>query len=392
MDKFNTLYYAVKHKDEDIVTHSRSGGAFTAISDYILNIEGIVYGCCLDEELNIIHSKAVDKKQRDSLRGSKYVQSNLKDTLSEAGNDLKNGKYVLFSGTACQVDGLYSYLQKKKIAHDRLLTVDIVCHGVPSPKVWKDNLRYIESKNKGRVENVNFRNKEEYGWHEHIETYRVGGKSYDSTVFTQLFYSNNITSKSCYICPYKSLNRVSDITLADCWGIEKTDSNFNDDKGTSLVMVNSSGGESVWKKISKNIIFNEIDINDYMQIPFEKPYPMPKTREMFWKDYEGMSFEKLIEKYVKPNIFRRNFFRAYKKLKREKNEVFANDTCCGCTACYSVCPVNCISMEQDEEGFYVPEINEEICIHCNQCVEVCRFKELAHNNSFQVIEERKRKK
>jgi coenzyme F420-reducing hydrogenase beta subunit len=156
------LVYAVKHKDENIIANSRSGGMFTAISDLILREDGICYGCVLDDHLKAVHKKATSKEERNLMRGSKYIQSILGDTYKNVKADLNADRKVLFSGTSCEVSGLKSFLGKE---YTNLLCVDIACHGVPSPKVFSKYIAW-----NGAVENIDFRNKKKFGWREHVET------------------------------------------------------------------------------------------------------------------------------------------------------------------------------------------------------------------------------
>ena len=148
------------HKNKRVIKNSRSGGAFSAISDWVLEKDGVVYGACLCEDFVTRHIRASTKQQRDLLRKSKYVQSDTNDSFNQVENDLKNGKWVLYSGTGCQCDGLRMFLLCKKIDISKLLLVDIICHGISSPKVLKDYLEFEEIKNKRKLKNFEFRTKD----------------------------------------------------------------------------------------------------------------------------------------------------------------------------------------------------------------------------------------
>ena len=152
--------YAVKNINETVRMSSRSGGIFPALSDTILEEQGVVYGCILNEKFEAVHVRADNKTERDKMCGSKYVQSKMGDTYKKVKLDLQSDKKVLFSGTSCQVAGLKAFLGKE---YDNLLCVDIVCHGVPSLKVWKKYIRWQESRNHAKVIEVNFRNKKDFG-------------------------------------------------------------------------------------------------------------------------------------------------------------------------------------------------------------------------------------
>lgn len=167
--------YAARHKDNNEILKSRSGAAFVAISDYVLSKGGVIYGAGYKDHFRVTHKRATTKKERDEFRGSKYVQSDLSDIFTQVKADLKNGLTVLFSGTPCQTSGLNSYVGKKLREH--LILVDIVCHGVPSPYIWRDYLSFLEKKNKGEISIVNFRDKELYGWKAHKESYVINKNS-----------------------------------------------------------------------------------------------------------------------------------------------------------------------------------------------------------------------
>lgn len=187
--------YAVKHKDEATRAASRSGGIFTALSDQVLSNCGVIYGCVLMDDFNAVHIRADNEEDRNRMRGSKYIQSKLGDTFKSVKADLDAQKSVFFSGTSCQVEGLKKYLGKE---YDNLFCVDIVCHGVPSQKVWNAYLRWQEQKNHSKIASVDFRNKKDFGWHDHVETLHFeNGNFISSQVFKELFYGHtvSITSK-----------------------------------------------------------------------------------------------------------------------------------------------------------------------------------------------------
>ncbi len=162
--------YAARHKDINEVETSRSGAAFIAISDYILENGGVVYGAGYADHFRVVHKRAATKEERDEFKGSKYVQSNLVGVFRQVRKDLKDGLTVLFSGTPCQTSGLASYIGSK--LRKNLYLVDIVCHGVPGPFVWRDYLAYIEKKHGDKVCYVNFRDKQEFGWKAHRKTFK----------------------------------------------------------------------------------------------------------------------------------------------------------------------------------------------------------------------------
>ena len=254
--------YAVKNINETVRMSSRSGGIFPALSDTILEEQGVVYGCILNEKFEAVHVRADNKTERDKMCGSKYVQSKMGDTYKKVKLDLQSDKKVLFSGTSCQVAGLKAFLGKE---YDNLLCVDIVCHGVPSLKVWKKYIRWQESRNHAKVIEVNFRNKKDFGWREHVERLRFdNNKVVDAWIFKTLFSSNVILRPSCYKCLYKSIMHPGDITIADYWGIEKAALEFDDNKGVSLVLINNQNGENEFEKVKDRVKWKQTKIEDSM--------------------------------------------------------------------------------------------------------------------------------
>lgn len=306
--------YAVQHKSKTVRAASRSGGIFTAVSDWILTNNGVVYGCVLDESFRAVHIRAECAEDRDHMRGSKYIQSKLGDTYKNVRKDLINGRIILFTGTSCQVAGLKQYLGKE---YENLLCVDIICHGVPSPKVWSEYLHWQEGKNKAKVLKVDFRNKTDFGWRAHKETLTFeNGKRVSSNVFTTLFYGHSILRPSCYECPYKSVMHPGDITIADYWGIEKAAPEFDDNKGVSLVLVNNEVGERVFEKVKKTVRWKETKLEDSMQPPLRAPFPEPENRALFWADFSNRSFDYIAKKYAGAGLINK-VKRGLKKIKRK---------------------------------------------------------------------------
>ncbi|MGM9814116.1 MAG: Coenzyme F420 hydrogenase/dehydrogenase, beta subunit C-terminal domain [Candidatus Enteromonas sp.] len=298
----DSQYFIAKHKDEAIRMQSRSGGIFSALSSEWLTRSGVVYGCVLDENLRVRHIKADTEEDRDQMRGSKYVQSDLGNSFASIKRDLESDRWVLFSGMPCQVAGLRSFLGKD---YPRLLCVDIVCHGVPSPKVFQDYLDYWRRKKGKEVVSVDFRNKKKYGWEKSIETIKFSDEEVDSTIFTELFYQHRVIRPSCYHCPYKSLDRVGDITIGDAWGIQQANPEMNDGKGTSLVMINTEKGNEAMEYVRNVCEFVPVPIEPYMQEPLVENYSVPKGRDVFWKKYARSSFGRIATRYTEVAFYRR---------------------------------------------------------------------------------------
>ncbi|MDE7363397.1 MAG: Coenzyme F420 hydrogenase/dehydrogenase, beta subunit C-terminal domain [Ruminococcus sp.] len=287
--------FAVKHKDEGIRAASRSGGIFTALSDAVLSEQGIIYGCVMTDDFRAVHIRADDAETRNRMRGSKYIQSELGDIFYKVKTDLQHERKVLFSGTSCQISGLKSYLTKP---YENLLCVDIICHGVPSPLVWQHYLDWQAEQAQSPVKSVDFRNKKDYGWKAHIETLTFENeKRIDSEVFRKLFYSHRILRPSCHQCPYKSVHHLADITIADYWGIDRAAPDMNDNKGISLVLVNSQLGREYFDRVRSELEYRETALEDSLQPPLKAPFPPAADREQFWDDFRNRPFRYIVKKY-----------------------------------------------------------------------------------------------
>ena len=303
--------YGARHKNMREVETSRSGAAFIAISDQILIQGGVVYGAGYTDHFRVVHKRATNIKERDEFKGSKYVQSDLMGVFRQIKRDLKDGIKVLFTGTPCQTAGLRSYINKN--LHENLYLVDIICHGVPSPYIWRDYLSYLEKKNGSPIIQVNFRDKQHYGWRNHHETFifERDGKKWDNKEmwYTKIFYQNLIFRHSCSNCHFCNTKRPSDLTLADFWGWEKTNPEINkDDKGISLILLNTAKGRKLWKSAQKDLFFFPAKLEDCIQTRMQFATPQHKKRNKFEQDYLNKGFEYIYKKdYNQLNIFSRIF-------------------------------------------------------------------------------------
>lgn len=291
----NSLSYGVRHKKIEEVATSRSGAAFVALSDKILEKNGVVYGVILDSAFIVRHIRACNKLERDRMKGSKYVQSDLEGIFRQVKNDLMAGFNVLFSGTPCQIAGLKSYIGKK--IEENLYTVDIVCHGVPSPYVWKDYLLWLKEKWNCEISKVDFRDKS-FGWFAHKESYLTNkGKKYCNS-FTRAFNKHLIIRDSCEICPYTNTHHPADITLADFWGWQRNDAEWNkDDMGLSLVLVNSVKGKQLFEAASECIEKKQYPLENCMQNQMRQPIKLNIRCKEFQDDYKKHGFEYSMKKF-----------------------------------------------------------------------------------------------
>lgn len=289
--------YVAKHNLDCVVNESRSGGFFTGLSDLILAQKGVVYGALLDEDIFVRHVRATDASERDALRKSKYVQSNLNGVFQLVANDLKLGKMVLFSGTACQCNGLASYIKNKRISNEKLILCDLVCHSNASPGLFKKYITYQGDRFHSKVKEFYFRDKTKYRWIDHVEKIVLeNGKVFYTDEYTNLFYTDDIRP-SCFNCKYTSLHRATDFTIADCWGGEQVYPELVNEKGASLVFVNSDKADRLLGLIKKDMTIKEIDIKYVMQPRLKEHETMSMTYNQFWDDYQKLEFDKFMQKY-----------------------------------------------------------------------------------------------
>ena len=263
VNRHRVIAYAAQTKDEYIRQNSSSGGIFTEIASYIINNGGVVFGAAFDETFKVIHIGVENIADLDRLRGSKYVQSEIGNTYVQAKTHLESGRMVLFTGTPCQIAGLYSYLGKN---YDSLYTQDIICHGVPSPMVWKKYIEFREKKAAAKLRRTFFRHKK-YGW----KMFSVQFEFTNCTEYIQILsedlymrsFLRNLTLRpSCYSCAFKTKERSSDFTLADFWGVEKLYPEIDDDKGTSLVILHSKRACEFFDKIKGILKYQEVDVDE----------------------------------------------------------------------------------------------------------------------------------
>lgn len=311
-------FYGVRHKDINELMKSQSGAAFIALSDWILERGGIVYGAGYEGHFRVAHKRAATKEERDEFRGSKYVQSDLTNIFKQVKHDLQNGLAVMFTGTPCQTAGLNSYIGKRLRAN--LYLVDLICHGVPAPNIWRDFIEYIEHKTGQTVLCAKFRDKK-FGWSSHKETFtlRNGRVVQNENSYTFLFYKHVMLRQSCGICHYTNTSRPSDITIGDFWGYEKTDSNLGaDNKGLSIMLLNTEKGKSLFMNVKKNIIATPCIKDNCLQANLCHPSILNNNRSNFEKDYIKYGLKYVMRKYGDKGIknklmfFRGNIIRIIK--------------------------------------------------------------------------------
>ena len=310
---------AFQHKDSEIREKSTSGGFFTAVSDYVLKENGVIYGVIYNKDFVAEHIRAEDKMNRNKMLGSKYVQSRMFEIYKIILDDLRREKLVLFTGTPCQIDGLLHYLNINKCNISSLITCALVCHGVPSPMIWKQHIEYLEKKYNKKLVSYTHRPKIK-GWHGHNEMaeFEDGKKVWKTKAsqnFKDLFYGHYIMRPVCHKCIYTSQLCGCDITFGDFWGCEDLFPERDDNKGTSIVIVHSYKGQKLLNSISRQGNMWEVKSSDALKFNHNKPSPMNENRMQFWEDYQIHGYTYVVKKYSQDNLlgklkyYNKNFLR-----------------------------------------------------------------------------------
>lgn len=299
--------YACINKDQEIRMQSTSGGIFTLLATAIINKGGVIFGASFNDEFGVYHTYGETIEDLAKFRSSKYLQSDIGLSYRKAKEFLDEGRYVLFTGTPCQIEGLNIFLGKE---YEKLYLQDIICHGVPSPLIWKTYKEYRESKVKSRLSKMSFRSKKEEGW----ESYHVDMKfenndeysiNHSNDIYMKAFLKHLTLRESCTNCRFKKNNRLSDVTLADFWGIKDIDIDMSDEKGTSLVIVNSKKGQQLMDEIGDLMICKEVTFEKAISgnPSFNTVSKLNLNSDKFFEEVNCNNFEKVVNKYIpKKNI------------------------------------------------------------------------------------------
>lgn len=297
---FETPYvYAGWNLDENIRAGSSSGGIFSAFADTILEQNGVVFGAAFDEQLHLQHIAVETKEQLVKLRGSKYLQSAIGNAFQQAEAYLKQEHPVLFTGTPCQVAGLYTYLQQD---YEHLYTCDIFCHGVPSPKVFEKYLQNLAQKHHVKVTHYQFRSKY-YGWRPYgIKIEFSDGKSYNTPgtldPFTIGFLGNVYLRPICAVCPFTTTTRIADTSIGDFWGINKYYPELDDNKGISTILINTPKGKRLFEYSQSRLFTTPCDLEQAKQSALCRPSVVSHSRSAFFSDLDRLPFRKLQYRHI----------------------------------------------------------------------------------------------
>ncbi len=268
--------HAAIHPDEQVRLVSSSGGVFTALADVVIGAGGAVFGARFDEHWQVVHDVAQSRDELAPLRGSKYVQSVTGDSFVQVEEFLRQGREVMFTGTPCQIAGLKLFLRQD---YPQLITVEVACHGVPSPGVWRSYLQGRSS-----VSQVNFRDKST-GWRDYSVVIGTARKRHDDDDYMACYLSNHTLRESCFSCPAKQGKSGADILIADLWGVKDVPGLKNDDKGTSAIVVYSTRGQEFMQRCG--ITLTDVDVRQVVRhnASITTSSTRPDDYDVFWKKY-----------------------------------------------------------------------------------------------------------
>lgn len=306
--------YAVQSKNARRCAGSTSGGFCQTLTEYVIQNGGVVFGAGYDENMKVRHTCAQTLAECMAFQKSKYVQSEIGDSYKEAARFLKKGTTVLFTGTPCQIGGLYQFLNKD---YEHLITVDVVCYGVPSPRIFADYVASIQDKNADVLTQIDLRDKSR-GWGEFYVSHSFADTaknavfpSYKDEYFT-LFLSHMATRQSCHNCLYTHLQRYSDFTAGDYWGVENFPPPLVKSRGISKILINSDKGKAIWQQISDAFLAVQMPLETAVRPNLKAPPQKSPKRDAFYRDYVQNGYDYAMKRYVRKPFYKK----AYYSLKR----------------------------------------------------------------------------
>lgn len=293
--------YAAFNNDENIRLKSSSGGIFSLLAENVIDKGGVVFGAAFNKDFEVLHIAVEKKSDLAKLRGSKYVQSQIGDAYKLSKHFLDTGRIVLFTGTPCQIGGLKAYLMRD---YENLICQDIICHGVPSPAVWKKYIEYRKDCDSDTAEEISFRDKQT-GWKKYSLSFKYPENNYsqvhNADLYMNAFLKNCCLRPSCYDCSFKTVSRDADITLADFWGVQNIVPEMDDDKGTSLVLIHSKKGDSLFNEIKHLMTVKNADLDQAIRRNSAaiKSVPTYPKRRAFINEIQSKRFDKVTKKHLK---------------------------------------------------------------------------------------------
>lgn len=277
-EECSNQYFGAKAKAEDVRYGSSSGGVFHILAEYVLERNGVVYGAGYDSNMRVVHQEAENLDGLEKIKRTKYVQSDMEGIFLHVEQHLKEKRRVLFCGTPCQTRALKLFVGQD---YERLLLVDLVCYGVPSPGVWESYVKYLERKHHGKMTDFSFRDKRarDYG---HTCAYVISGREYAGSIyqdpFCMMYFKNVILRPSCYSCKFCTVDRDSDLTIGDFWGIEHVRPEMDDGMGNSIVLLHTARAQEIWGQIQERMDWFRCEKEDILQPRLLTPSVRPKGR------------------------------------------------------------------------------------------------------------------
>lgn len=297
--------YAAWSKNSTLRKESSSGGVFSELAEWFIRQGGVVIGAVFDSEFKVEHDVIENIENLYKTRGSKYVQSDTSKIYERVESFIRSGKKVFFTGTPCQVAAIKDYIKYKKLQENLLTTCDLVCHGVPSPIVWKDFLEMLSKKFKSIPISASFRNKDSSWMFFNMKIKFENGMEYKKVSqddsYTRGFLREYTMRESCYSCQYARPEREGDLTLCDFWGYKsEVEEDKDTDEGISLVITNTIKGEQFFNEIKEKLCVFERTVETGMRgnQSFHKPWKKPENREKFWNDYLKRGYKYVAKKYL----------------------------------------------------------------------------------------------
>lgn len=302
----DTIVYAAKLKDRKTLLKCSSGGAFTALSDVFLdNGDGVA--CCTYNYVTHVSEFVLvtTKEERNATRGSKYMQSMPGDIYTRCAEWLKENpnKRLLFVGMGCQGEGFRKYAELIGI-RERVYIVDLVCHGSPSPKIWREYAAELEATNGGKIEYLTFRDKRK-GWRSPTAFCVVNGKDVPLKKYMHIFYNRCALRPSCHVCPFATTERKTDLTIGDFWHIEEKIPDFYDPDGISLFLIHTDRGVELFNSVKEALDYRRSNVKECWQMNLEKPTPASPQRDAFWRDYQEKGVKYIMKKYGSVSLIAR---------------------------------------------------------------------------------------
>jgi len=307
--------YAAIHQNDLVREKSSSGGVFSALAEHVLAEDGVVFGAAFDQDMVVQHIAISTIAELDKLRGSKYVQSDLKNTFVEAKHHLQSGEKVLFCGTPCQIAGLKKFLKKN---YSKLVCIDFICHGVPSPFTWRS---YLDSLPLKRPDFVSFRDKTS-GWHNFQIVLGASSsgpslrEKFSDNYYMKAFLADFGLRKSCYACKFKGGHSGSDITIGDFWGVELLCPELDDDKGISVAFIHTEEGDKLFKNAPLNRFKIDVATATKHNSPYYASVKATLFRSWFFKKVKQGQFSCIVSRINRTRKWRHFFLRVRGKVKR----------------------------------------------------------------------------